>query len=361
MMTNASARWENCIAYRGNEAEMFLGDFFREDRRSILLIGGAGFDPRALQIPRKLAAAAGPRLQAMFLRERRPDPPRVLLTRADANVTRLLETVPGARVIDVSIFASDLAVIGGREAARLVATIDYGAWTDIVVDASALSRGVVFPVVRVLLERVPATCNLHLLVTDEPATDEAIVTIGCERPSTIHGFKGMLGQDSFASAAVLWLPQLVPGQVGVLRQIYNAIQPSPHDVCPILPFPAVDQRAIDSLLVEYRVELGAWEVDPRDVIYAHESDPLDLYRTILKMDSGRKRIFEEVGGSQIVLSPVGSKVLSLGALMAAVERDFPVMYVEAIDYDIDESRVGAEDDRGEIVHLWLHGEAYAQN
>ena len=73
MMTDASARWENCIAYRGNEAEMFLGDFFREDRQSILLIGGAGFDPRALQVPRKLAAAAGQRLQAMFLRERQPN------------------------------------------------------------------------------------------------------------------------------------------------------------------------------------------------------------------------------------------------------------------------------------------------
>jgi hypothetical protein len=115
------------------------------------------------------------------------------------------------------------------------------------------------------------------------------------------------------------------------------------------------------LLVEYRVELGAWEVDPRDMIYAHESDPLDLYRTILKMDSGRKRVFEEIGGSQIVLSPVGSKVLSFGALMAAVERDFPIMYVEAIDYKIDECRLAAESDRGELVHLWLHGEAYAEN
>lgn len=227
-----------------------------------------------------------------------------------------------------------------------------------VIDASALSRGVVFPLVRVILGNAPPGCNVHLVVTDEPETDEAIVTVGCERPSTIHGFKGTLGQESFANAAVLWLPQLVPGQVGVLRQLYNAIQPTPHDVCPILPFPASAQRAIDSLLVEYRVELGAWEVDPRDLIYAHESDPLDLYRTILKMDSGRKRIFEQIGGSQIVLSPVGSKVLSFGALMAAIERDFPVMYVEALDYEIDESRLGSDGDRGETVHLWLHGEAY---
>ena len=134
---------------------------------------------------------------------------------------------------------------------------------------------------------------------------------------------------------------------------------STDDVCPILPFPASDQRAIDSLLVEYRVELGAWDVDPRDLIYAHESDPLDVYRTIMKMDAGRRRIFEEIGGSQIVPSPVGSKVLSFGALMAAMERDFPVMYVEALDYQVDEARLDRDGDRGEIVHLWLKGEAYA--
>ncbi len=361
MMAGADARWENCIAHRGHEAEVFFEEFFGESRRSLILIAGAGFDPRALQVPEKLVAAAGRRLQAIFLRERRPDPRKSLVERADANVQSLLEIVKGARVVDVPIFASDLAVIGGREAARLAGEIDYRSLTDIVVDASALSRGVFFPLVRVLLEKAPERCNLHLVVTDEPHTDEAIVTVGCERATTIHGFKGMLGQESFANAAVLWLPQLVPGQVGVLRQIYNAIQPSPHDVCPILPFPAVDQRAIDSLLVEYRVELGAWEVDPRDLIYAHESDPLDLYRTILRMDSGRKRIFEEVGGSQIVLSPVGSKLLSFGALMAAIERDFPVMYVEAVDYEIDQARVEVQGDRGEIVHLWLQGEAYAAN
>lgn len=359
MTIDNTSRWENCIAHRGTEAETFLAKFFGERRRSVLLVGGAGFDPRALEVARRLAAASGKRLKAIFLRERRPDPRKAFLEIANHNVQNLLKTVEGARVVDVQIFASDLAVIGGREAARLAGEVDLHSLTDVVVDASALSRGVVFPLVRVLLERVPEVCNLHLVVTHEPKTDEAIVTVGCERPTTIHGFKGTLGQESFANAAVLWLPQLVLGQVSVLRQIYNAIQPSPHDVCPILPFPAVDQRAVDSLLIEYRVELGAWEVDPRDVVYADESDPLDLYRTILRMDSARKRIFQETGGSQIVLSPVGSKVLSFGALMAAIERDFPVIYVEAVDYEIDEHRVGSEAARGEIVHLWLKGEAYA--
>lgn len=38
----------------------------------------------------------------------------------------------------------------------------------------------------------------------------------------------------------VWLPQLVPGQVAAFLLIYNAIQPTPHDVCPIWFTPCRD-------------------------------------------------------------------------------------------------------------------------
>jgi hypothetical protein len=63
---------------------------------------------------------------------------------------------------------------------------------------------------------------------------------------------------------------------------------------------------------------------------------------------------------QIILSPLGSKALSLGALMAALERNFAVMYVEAIGYTADFAQLDAlaPARQGELVHLWLHGDAY---
>src|SRR6185369_11682497 len=68
----------------------------------------------------------------------------------------------------------------------------------------------------------------------------------------------------------------------------------------------------------------------------------------------------EVGGSQIILSPVGSKALAVGALMAALDRDFTIMYVEALGYDVDLPRLDAARSAspGDLVHVWLHGEAY---
>ena len=102
-------------------------------------------------------------------------------------------------------------------------------------------------------------------------------------------------------------------------------------------------------------------LDARNIVYAAENNPLDLYRTILRIDDARKRVFAETGGSLIVLSPIGSKVLAVGALMAAIERDFPVVYVESIEYTVNFKMI--EQNRhegGEIVHVWLHGEAYGK-
>jgi hypothetical protein len=69
---------------------------------------------------------------------------------------------------------------------------------------------------------------------------------------------------------------------------------------------------------------AGWEVDTRNIVYADEADPLDLYRTILRLDDLRKPVFKEVGGSLLVLSPLGSKIMALGALMGALERNLPV-------------------------------------
>jgi len=97
----------------------------------------------------------------------------------------------------------------------------------------------------------------------------------------------------------------------------------------------------------------------RDIVYADEGDPLDLYRTILRLDDLRKPVFQETGGSLLILSPVGSKVMALGALIAALERDLPVAYIEAIGCELDPS-VSDASANSELLHIWLEGDAYPQ-
>jgi hypothetical protein len=135
---------------------------------------------------------------------------------------------------------------------------------------------------------------------------------------------------------------------------------TPHDTCPILPFPAEDVRAGDALVEEYLAALSeAWSVDTRNIIYAAEDDPLDVYRTIMELSDARATVFEGHGGSLVILTPIGSKVLALGALMAATERNFPVVHVEAVGFSADAKMLAHyPGDRGTFAHVWLAGDAY---
>lgn len=119
-----------------------------------------------------------------------------------------------------------------------------------------------------------------------------------------------------------------------------------------------DLRLADDLAEKFLQELeNSWTVDTRNIVYADESDPLDLYRTILRLDDLRKPVFAGAGGSLLVLSPLGSKVMALGALMAALERDLPVAHLEPIGYDLAMS-VPEGVAQASLVHVWLEGSVY---
>jgi hypothetical protein len=330
----------------------------------VLLIGGAGFDPRATAVCDLAGQAAVGDIRGFFLREERPQPDPELVRRADQNQAYLCQRVPESTVERIEIFAQDDAVIAGRGAVRQVDRIPLQGVTDVFVDLSALSIGVSFPIVRRLLQQVERhtgepRLNLHLIVADQPEIDATIASSACDRVSSIHGFQGEFGLDHTSHAARLWLPQLAPGKRAILERIRSRVDP--HAVCPVLPFPASNPRSADELIEHYGEEFEVWQVDGRDIVYADEKSPLDLYRTILRIDDSRRRVFEQVGGSLVILSPLGSKALAIGALMAALERDFTVMYVESIGYTVDFDRLEAvwRGGTSDIVHVWLAGEAYA--
>jgi hypothetical protein len=270
----------------------------------------------------------------------------------------------------IEIISGDGAVVGGHRIGPCIRSKgDFSDCTDVVVDMSALSKGISFPLVRGLLDGSVVSnappgrrLNLHVMVLNESRTDALIVGEASDRAEVIVGFQGQLEHDKTRNAARLWLPQLTKeaGTHAVLRRIYQRI--GPQVVVPILPFPAFHPRYPDELVEFHSQALqNEWRVEgARDLVYADEKSPLDLYRTILRIDDARHRVFAGVGGSLSILSPIGSKAMAVGALMAAVERDFPVVYVESTGYSVDLDQIDSirEQATGEVIHVWLDGDVY---
>jgi len=365
-----SGRWqEKCVIHYDKDVEQFFSDYFSTPSRRCLVIGGAGFDPRSVGIIAQLSGVLGGRVTALMLREERPDPDPELVRRANENLAAIQGYCPNVQVASIEIFASDNAVIGGHNTVRALQRVDFSLYTDVVIDLSALSLGVSFPVTRFVYqtaEHAENTFNVHLALFSNPALDQLIRTEPNDVASEARGFGvgELMGQED---KAVMWLPVLTESKQHVLHTIHKHIEPD--DTCPILPFPSRDPKMGDR--IAYKVfksvqsDFGGplendWALEPQNFLYSDERLPLDIYRSILRLADERSEVFEAFGGSTIVLSPLGNKIPAIGALMAALEREFPVVYVEALSYTVEDWTIadGLEANESKLTHVWLCGEAY---
>jgi hypothetical protein len=357
------AHWSNCITHFDDGVQRFIGDYFAQDDRRCLLVAGAGFDPRAQIIANLLAEALGPRLAAILIREERGDPADNLRADADANEARMKALIKEVQVVTVPIFDDDDgAPVGG---VNLTTKLRNASWpagvTDIVLDTSALSMGIAFPTARLLLhqsEQSPSI-NLHLMVASNPKLDAAIVGEAGDRAIPVRGFSGDGRTLGGERVATIWLPQLSHRAAPVLEKIRSAID-DVYKICPIVPFPAENPRRADELITEFAQQIQAeWDVSSHDLIYVSERNPLDSYRTITMLKERYERTVEGIYRPRLVLSPIGSKVMAIGALMAAIDHELTVQYVETLRYEVLHQPSGAAVPPDTLVHVWLNGPVYA--
>ncbi len=354
-------RWDPCVVQQGDDFKKFLTDFLDKPERKVLIIGGAGFDPRATRGGREIAQCTRCVVEGIFFREERIMDQPILRPRADNAERELGQILKTASFPRIEIIPDGVTAVGGRRAVQELIGRDLSQYTDVFIDISALSCGVYFSLVAYLVaacKRHPKL-NLHLLVVEQPKFDQKINGVPSDKAAMLHGFKGEQSLDSNEEQALLWIPTLSTGNPESLNKIYQFIhrKDTPIDVCPIMPFPGEDPRLPDLLYGEYYDHLRTWNVDDRNFLYAAESDPLDSYRAIYQLVSERGKLFSELGGSQVVLSPLGSKMLSVGAMLAAIDLNLPVAMVEVVGYD-EHLDTGTACDGLELRHIWLCGEAY---
>lgn len=355
--------WANCILHRDAEVASFISAYFNDTDRRVLLLAAAGFDPRANHITRQLAETLHDSLSAIFIREERSNPSAQLIERADDNEAVLRALVPNCEVIQIDIFADDGAPVGGhRVSQELIRRPLPEDVTDVVLDFSALSIGVAYPAARLLLEACETenARTFHLMISSDPELDDRIQSDPSDRPSPVKGFAPEISDEDYEDA-VIWVPQLARGRRATLIKISAGLGDF-YKVCPLLPFPAKDPRRSDNLVTEYQTAIvDEWNVDPRDLVHASEWNPLDCYRRLSRLKQRFDRTMQGTYVPRMILSPIGSKVLAAGALMAAIDHNMSVQYVETDSYAIaDEFQDGesANPEDPSFVHLILSGPLY---
>lgn len=352
--------WSNCIANFDDDVDLFVRDYFDDPSRKVLLVAAAGFDPRSQRVSKMLADTLGNRLTALYIREERPGASDELVRRAEQNESALKAIVPDSKVFKIDVFADDGAPVGGaRVVAEIMANPIVADVTDVILDLSALSIGIGFPAAKLLLEDCEEgeARAFHLMIVSNPELDDLISSVPSSRISPVKGFAPDVGLSSLEVAQV-WIPQLARGRASTLTKI-GATPGNWYKICPVLPFPARNPRRADDLLTEYQNELvNEWEIDPRDIVYASEKNPLDCYRTLSTLKQRFDRTMQGTYEPRMVISPLGSKVLAAGAMMAAIEHGMSVQYIETESYDFGSSRPVHHGPPDMLVHLILSGPLY---
>ena len=351
-----------CIAHCYADARDCVQGLLRAAPK-VLFIGTVGIDANSLYYPMLLADT--PNVEFRFIVEQRPNVSASLIELGDRHRAFLEHEIDRSRRYfhDVSIISEDGATVAGRNAVRTAEPWFQSGLTDIVIDATGMSRGTCFPIVRQACQiGIESGANVHLLVASSDHRTLKLRTESNDRADWLHGFQGEMGTDQMSDAFKLWVPQLTEGAGNQMNAIFSELMPT-AEVCPIIPFPSSNPRRGDELLFEYSDVLsGRWDSSPLNLIYAHESDPLDVFRSITRMSVARSHVF--IGHQEravTVLSPAGWRIGSLGMLLAAIDLELPILYVETIGYNSASgvSKSVAVPDPDHMWHIWLAGAPYA--
>lgn len=372
-MATHDLRWHSYVLERDKGFHSFWRQRSAESGTRILVIAGLGFDPRMPRGIEALVACQNEGAVDAWLidyDEGELSPSRQYVEHVERNRTRAtsLITSTGGNVRSCTIaMVEDERKVGGRRVAQLAKAEDLAPYTDVVVDISALPRSLYFPLLGQLLKihdrtrnqgRHAVPANLHVVICENPQLDARIQEELSERADYLPLFSGQAALTQDQDIPRIWAPVLGEGQGMALQRIEQLIKATGKapEICPVLPFPATDPRRGDRLLLGYRQLFETWEVELRNIIYAAEWNPFDVYRQLCRLHDRYRDALQPLRGAKMIVSAHSSKLLSLGVLLAAHNREIAVAHVEVDGYVM--QNPPQEDENGEMYEIWIAGEPY---
>jgi hypothetical protein len=367
-------RWDPYQLRAGSDFVSFWTDRLKDGERKVLFLIGRGFDMRASAAPRCiLGLGKVGTLHGWILRYGNGQPEAEnTQKRIDANVAAFTEIFgAGLTEIEIKMRGAGNSYVTSRNTRTAVSRRDELAqYTDVIIDISAMPRTVALTTIAQLIALLDEiahnggpSINLHVVVAESVSADRGHTSGSLsDTVSSLVGFSGQLTSESSANVPRVWFPVLGEGQVARLERIRDELDPD--EICPTIPFPSRDPRRGDRLIEEYRQLLfDDFRVEPANILYASEYNPFEAYRQLYGAIDRYRDALRELGGCKVFVSPLSSKLLSVGALLACYDHrantggpdrvNVGIPYVESVTYG---EPVDSVDTTMELYSLWIRGD-----
>lgn len=360
-------RWQNYVLVRGQRFTSFWTNHLTKSQRSTLFILGGGFDPRMCLALKAILSVGGEGKRDVILLEffeGSSSPSHSHKEMSEQNRINLESAITNRGTVSVSrleFISSAGQRVSSRNARDLFGSTKlFKEYDDIIVDISAMPRSVYFPMIArllYLLDNDPnsATINLHVIVSEDPSLDSEIVEEGIdEKAEFMASFSGGFDEEATQTPKV-WLPMIGERRRTQLDRIQDLVKQD--EVCPILPFPSRNPRRADDIVIEcHQFLFDELQLNPQDFLYVSESNPFEVYRQIRTTVLRYNEVFKLLGGCRVAISALSSKLMSMGALLAAYELkkngyNIGVAHIECQGYKMNSQLTNTE-----LISLWLTGE-----
>lgn len=368
-------RWDPYVLAPDDQFDAFWKDHLGTRSRDVLFIMGRGFDVRATESCARILGSGGSGQRDCWLiafDNGLPDSEhRIALTKENVDACRKIFVNGTVTELPVTLSTSGRQTATSRSVQRGIRKPDLlKHYSDIVVDISAMPRMIAMTVVSQLIhlldrlfEDHEIEVNLHVTTSESVSSDRAASSASLSDTVTnVVGFSGQLNGEVDEHIPRVWFPVLGEDQDARLTLIREELRPD--EICPVIPFPSRNARRGDEIIGAYRqILFDEFQVEPKNILQASEYNPFEAYRQLYGAIERYRNALHELGGCKAFVSPLSSKLLSIGSLLACYDHrsrrlksanlHVGMPYVETATYGEPEQEAA---DKTELYSMWIRGE-----
>ena len=373
-------RWNPYVLLHDQSVKQLWEEHFNSQTREVLYVLGKGFDGRMnIGINKLLNSCPNIDLTGLLINfdEGKNSNSRYYADLVQENFSELEKILSEKKLEQKTIKLWNTEDrkkrrIGDREAGKIF--LDYDSikkYSDIIVDISALPRGVYFSLIGKLLSLIDTYCtdfsiNLFVVVAENAEIDNLIQENSIDEDlNYLYGFGGEIDLQAESEKPLIWFPILGENKQSHIKKAFGKIteiNSRLYEICPTFPFPSKNPRRSDKILIEYHEllfdEMG---IEPQNIMYVHERNPFEVYNKISDAVNNYQDSLEILKGCKVAISSFSSKLLSIGILLAAYENknNVGILNVDSQGYKIvDKNSLQKLKSESELFVTWLTGSPY---
>lgn len=359
-------RWSSYVYLEKDDVLTFAADYFAKRKSTLLFVMGCGFDPRMNNVLEKIISQDRfNQIECILIDfpslESLPEDKLYKANKVKFDELCSKRNISVREVRDNHPKDIEKRIMGILKQLR---EIDYSEISDIIIDVSAMPRAIYFNVCKFFYKQcVDNTKNLFFTVSENVEIDKRIIDISGDEIHPMHGFgiNNML-ESNLDKRSVL-IPLLGQNHAVELGKIYDNFKPV--DVCPILPFPSMDPRRSEDILITHmdffkRIEIA----EPQNFTYADERNPFELYSIICDLANNYKKTLMPITTCVCFgIAALTSKLMSLGALLCGLENSSEISFYTSspVAYHVeDQEDIMKINSQSDMFLMWITGEAYGK-